>query len=251
MKRPSSQPPRGSPISTFRKAQNCARRALTPLFRLLLASGLPKHELIILSERTIRQLPDHSMAAQLKSIPECAPLQRLVARWVNDSGYLERGHPMRLRLKGPRPSFQALVKSGAPSLSWAYALDALQRAGVAKVARDRKVQLLSHFYSTRLGRSVDIELVTTMVVDFLRAHELNILKHPRSGHGIFQRIAHNLNSDSKLAPVFNRYVREQGQLFLEGIDEWLIRHQPRARGERRRKRVRLGVGIYVINEALR
>jgi hypothetical protein len=51
--------------------------------------------------------------------------------------------------------------------------------------------------------------------------------------------------------VFNRYAREQGQLFLEAMDEWLIRHQPTNSRKRRKDRVRLGVGIYVINEALR
>ncbi len=233
------------------KAQACARKILRPVLRLLLASGLEKKELMALCERMLQRLPERSMPAQLKSLPHCAPLERLVARWVNNSSYLDQGIPMRLRLRGRQPSFQGLVKSAAPSLSWSFALDSLRRAGVAKVGSDRRVQLLSHFYSTRLGGFVDIELGTTMLVDFLRTHEFNILKNPRAGRGLFQRIAHNLNSDAHLAPLFNQYVREQGQSFLEAMDEWLIRHQPRRQGPRRSKPVRLGVGIYVINEALR
>jgi hypothetical protein len=90
-----------------------------------------------------------------------------------------------------------------------------------------------------------------MTIDFLRALEFNLVKNPRLGEGLFQRRAAKINSDARLAPEFNEYAREQSQLFLESIDEWLIRHQPRPkRGERRRK-VRLGVGVYVINEALR
>ena len=245
------QPPRHVSTSSKRKARDCARRALKPLFRLLLASGLERKELIALCERAIQRLPEDSMRTQITSLPHCAPLQRLVARWVNHSTYLERGIPMLLSLKGPQPSFQGLVRSVAPNLSWTLALDALEQAGVARVDKDRRVELLSHFYSTRLAGRVDIELVTTMVVDFLRTYEFNILKNPRAGRGLFQRIAHNLSSDAKLAPIFNQYARKQGQLFLEAMDEWLIRHQPRMIGNGRRKRVRLGVGIYVINEALR
>jgi hypothetical protein len=90
-----------------------------------------------------------------------------------------------------------------------------------------------------------------MAMDFLRTYELNLLKNPPMGHGLFQRYAQMLDSDARLAPTFNKYVRDQGQLFLETIDEWLVRHQPRKASGRQKKRVRLGVGIYVINEALR
>jgi hypothetical protein len=51
--------------------------------------------------------------------------------------------------------------------------------------------------------------------------------------------------------VFNKYVREQGQFFLESVYEWLIRHQPAKKAGHHRKKTRLGVGVYVINEALR
>jgi hypothetical protein len=99
--------------------------------------------------------------------------------------------------------------------------------------------------------AIDLELFTTFTVDFLRTLEYNFLKNPLMGRGLFQRVAHKLDSNSRLAPLFNQYVREHGQLFLESVDEWLIRHQPARRRGQRRRRVRLGVGVYVINEALR
>ena len=236
---------------SVRKARSCARRVLRPLFRLLLAAGLEKKELVALTAQTIGRLPEHSTHAQLRSLPYCRPLEKLVARWVTNPRYLDEGHPMRLRMRGRHPSFQSLVKSVTPKMPCALALDALKRTRIARVTSDRKVELLSHFYSMRVAGFVDIEVVTTIVVDFLRTHEFNILKNPQAGRGLFQRIAHHQNSDPKLAPVFNQYAREQGQSFLEAMDEWLLRHQPRHHGKRRRKRVRLGVGIYVINEALR
>lgn len=235
---------------SIQRARYCARKLIKPLFRLLLAAGLSRKELSALSEGTIDRLPEHSTHAQIRLLPYSRPLEKLVARWVNHPGYLDQGHPMRLRMRGSHPSFQSLVKSVAPNLPCAVALDALRRNRIARMTRDGKVELIAHFYSVRLGGFVDIETATTMTVDFLRAHEFNFLKNPEAGKGLFQRIAHHQSSDAKLAPVFNQYVREQGQLFLEAIDEWLIRHQPKKQGSRPTKRVRLGVGIYAINEAL-
>jgi hypothetical protein len=88
-----------------------------------------------------------------------------------------------------------------------------------------------------------------MTVDFLRTVEFNALKNPRPGSGLFQRTAHKRNSDARVAPEFNRHIRQEGQLFLERVDEWLARHQPK-KSSRSRAKVRLGVGIYVINELL-
>jgi hypothetical protein len=232
------------------RARYCARRLLRPLLRLLLATGLDKKELLALCGRVLDHLPEHSTPSQLRLLPYARPLEKLVARWVNHPSYLEHGRPMRLRLRGARPSFQSLVRSVAPNLSSDLALNALQQTRIARVTPDRKVELLSHVFFIRLGGFVDIETVTTMTVDFLRTQEFNFLENPQIGRGLFQRIAHHQTSDAKLAPVFNQYARDQGQSFLEGIDEWLIRHQPKRQANRRRKRVRLGVGIYVINETL-
>jgi hypothetical protein len=120
-----------------------------------------------------------------------------------------------------------------------------------KLHRTGYVELLSRFFPARSKGAVDIELITKMAIDFLRTYELNLLDNPRMGEGLFQRYAQKTNSDERLAPIFNRYVRSQGQLFLESIDEWLVRHQPKKTSTRPKKRVRLGVGLYVINEALR
>jgi hypothetical protein len=108
-----------------------------------------------------------------------------------------------------------------------------------------------HYTPARAHGAFSVDLFAKMTIDFLRALEFNLLSNPRLGDGLFQRRAHKVNADARLAPVFNKYVREQGQLFLESVDEWLIRHQPATKRGQRRKKVRLGVGVYVINEALR
>ena len=53
----------------------------------------------------------------------------------------------------------------------------------------------------------------------------------------------------RLARHFNSFAREQAALLLESIDDWLARHQMRTRNAQRP--IRLGMGIYVVNETVR
>ena len=235
----------------IRKARGCASRALEPLLRVLLATGLSRRQLIDVCERNLQRLSGPAMPARFRSLPHFEPLEHIIARWATHPAYLDVGKPMRLRLKGKRPSFQSLVRSVVPSSSASFVLRALKRRRLVRVDRNGRAVLLSRFHPARVDGAVDIETITKMAIDFLRTYELNLLKNPPMGHGLFQRYAQMLNSDARLAPTFNKYVREQGQLFLETIDEWLVRHQPKKSSARPKKRVRLGVGIYIINEALR
>lgn len=236
-----------------RAAQRSAATTLRPLLRVLLAAGLTQQQLIRICERTIGDAAkSDDGVASLRRLPHYSTLEHVIARWANDPLYLEQGNPIRLRIRGKGPSFKSLVKAVAPKSPWRVALAVLTRNRLVKIASDgATVRLVSRFYPMRSHGAIDLELFTTLTEDFLRTHEYNFLKNPLMGRGLFQRVAHKLDSDPRLAPLFNRYVREQGQLFLESVDEWLIRHQPaKKRGQRRRK-VRLGVGVYVINEALR
>ena len=178
-------------------------------------------------------------------------MDEVIARWINHPSYMSHGKPMPLSLKGKACSFSSLVKLAAPNASPTVLLRALVLNRVVRITRGKKVQLLMRYSPVRTGGAIDIKLITAMIVDFLSALEFNLLKNPRRGEGLFQRRAAKVNSDIRLAPVFNEYVRDQSQLFLESVDEWLIRHQPVKKAGQRRRKVRLGVGVYVINEALR
>jgi Family of unknown function (DUF6502) len=232
-----------------RQVRKCARRVLAPLLHVLTAAGLSEQELATVCRQVAHSLPVRSTTRHLAGLREHRYLEHVIAKWNNDPHYLGEGQPIVLKLKGKRPSFTSLVRGVSSRASAATTLRLLSERGLVKVDRAGRARLLARFYPVRAHESLDLELFTTMTVDFLRAHEFNYLRNPRYGSGLFQRIAHNRNSDARIAPEFNRYVRDQGQLFLERIDEWLSRHQPK-KSTRSRTRVRLGIGMYVINESL-
>jgi len=47
---------------------------------------------------------------------------------------------------------------------------------------------------------------------------------------------------------FRAYLEEEGQSFLERVDEWLTRHEPSTETRRKYKKMRLGVGICQIQD---
>lgn len=233
------------------RAQGSAELVLRPLFRILLAAGLSEAQLIRVCETGIRRLARNAIFGRLGSMPHIERMEEVVARWIHHPAYSSHGEPILLPMKGKTISFSALVKSVAPRASPRTMLHALTQSHAVRMRGDGRIELVMRYSPLRSRGGVDIDLFTSVTTDFLHALEFNLLNQPRLGEGLFQRRAHKINSDARLAPVFNQYVREQSQLFLESIDEWLIRHQPKQiRGQRRRK-VRLGVGVYVINEALR
>jgi hypothetical protein len=233
------------------KSLSCAEKVISPLLRILLAAGLTKTQLSKVCETAIGKAAKQKERAGLRLMPHVEPAEEVIARWIHHPSYLASGKPMILPLKSKKTSFSSLVKSVSPALPPTKMLRALATSHVVRITPDRKVELLMRYSPARLHGSVDIESFTAMTVDFLRTLEFNFLKNPRVGQGLFQRRAVKVNSDTRLAPEFNQYVREQGQLFLESVYEWLIRHQPSKKSGQRRRKVRLGVGVYVINEALR
>ena len=198
------------------KARRCARRMLRPLLHVLIAAGLSEQELTRICTQVIRSLPAQAHAKRLAALPPDGRLEQLIARWTTDPAYLDGGVPMLLRLRGSRPSFAALVRAVSSKSSAANTLRLLDKRGLVHVNRKGQVRLLARFYPMRADDAFDLELFATMTIDFLRTHEFNFLRNPRLGQGLFQRMAHKRDSDARIAPQFNRYIRERGQQFLEG-----------------------------------
>jgi hypothetical protein len=64
----------------------------------------------------------------------------------------------------------------------------------------------------------------------------------------FEGRATNANVRTAVAAEFRAFLEEEGQSFLERVDEWLTRHEPPAETRRKQKTTRLGIGIYQIQD---
>jgi hypothetical protein len=226
-----------------------ASRIMAPLVHILSAVGITEVELNAICERHYRLAHRSHPRRALKVVVRDPRYADIITRWVTQPRYQTAGCPAVLRAFGRSPSFASLVRETEPSLLPREVLSDWRRAKIVRFTRDQKVKLLERFIPTRSGNEFDFGFLATMTSDFLRAHEFNVLHGKRRGHGLFQRLAHSYDVHPRLARDFNSFAREQAGLLLESIDDWLARHQMRKRAAQRP--IRLGMGIYVVNETVR
>lgn len=227
-----------------------ANAVLLPLLRVLIAAGLTEQELQEICARHAQDIRKKLGRQRLKSLGyHGQELEFIISRWITDPTFLEEGAPATLDYSGKR-GFKLLVGRAAPELSPAEALRNLLRHRVVSVSRRKQVRLLSRYFPMRTKNAIDMEIYAQSTIDFLRTNEFNFLKNPKRGQGLFQRLAYSTSIDPRLAPLFNRYARKQGEALLETVYDWLARRENPA-GKGRKKNTRLGMGIYVINESLR
>lgn len=227
-----------------------ASDVLLPLLRVLIAAGLTEQELLEICARHAQHIRKTLGRQRLRSLDNHGQkLERIISRWITDPAFLEEGAPAALDYSGRR-GFKLLVGRASPGFSPSEALRNLLRHRVVSISGKKRVRLLSRFFPMRSVNAIDIDIYAQMTIDFLRTHEFNFLRNPKRGQGLFQRFAHSASIDPRLAPLFNRYARKQGEVLLEAVDDWLARRErPMRKGAK--KSVRLGLGVYVINESLR
>lgn len=227
-----------------------AEKILAPLMRVLAALGLQKSELDELCSKHFKRALSGAAPRRLQLVRRDPRYADIITRWITSPDYHHAGAPARLRVFGKSPSFASLVREVQPALTPADVLKDWNRLGVVKKLRSGRVVLVRPFIPTRVGRMVDLEFFATLLADFLRAYELNFLRQFKPGGGLFQRQVVNFDVPRRLAPLFNDFARAQGALLIESIDDWLARHQDPP-NKRRRKACRLGLGVYVVNDAIR
>jgi hypothetical protein len=226
-----------------------ASRIMAPLVHILYAVGITEVQLNTLCERHYRLARRSRPKRPLKVVVRDPRYPDIITRWVTQPRYQTAGRPAVLKALGRSPSFASLVRETEPSLSPRQVLRDWHRAKIVRVTRDHRVKLVERFVPTRSGNEFDFGFLATMTSDFLRAHEYNVLHGKRRGHGLFQRLAHSYDVHPRLARDFNSFAREQAALLLESVDDWMARHQMHKRAAQ--KPIRLGMGIYVVNETVR
>jgi hypothetical protein len=80
-----------------------------------------------------------------------------------------------------------------------------------------------------------------------RGHDLRPQPDSQSHHPArFERSAANIRIRASALPEFRQFLNREGQVFLERVDDWLIRHE--AGPEPTEDTLRLGTGVYHIQD---
>lgn len=174
--------------------------------------------------------------------------QRVLSGWHHDPDYADATHsPLEIALAGTAPSFEDLCRRYAGDMPATALLRELRKVGaVEAVSADRVRALMRTYIQNRFdpekilrAGSVLEDIGNTIVHD---------LTAPARARLRFERRAETDRIDVKDVPAFQDFLEREGMAFLECVDEWLTRHEVSTTGAAGRTTVRLGAGVFHIQD---
>jgi hypothetical protein len=158
------------------------------------------------------------------------------------------GKPATLPIHGGRRSFDALVRLVASRANPAEALIVLTKTqAIVRIGRNG-VRARNRVFNTSNSNSLNAIRMFCVVDALLTMVERNVglRARDRFNNGFYERAATNRSVDAKCIPQFREFLREQGDDFMQTVDDWLSAHSVLPRpGRRRSSTCRVGTGVYM------
>jgi len=173
----------------------------------------------------------------------------ILNEWYTNPEFTDKtGKPATLPLRGRRRSFSALVHRAAPDASPTEALTVLATSRAVALIGANKVRARSRVLNTASSNRLTAIRLLSVIDAMLKTIERNIVvrARERATKGFYERSATNVRVDARCIEEFHAFLREQGDEFLQTVDDWLSAHTSRASSKgRSAKTVRVGTGIYM------
>lgn len=220
---------------------------LNLLVRILSNSGLDP---VTLSAAFQRAVDGRKEAQDAHQRLHLGAMQRdcmeVMCRWRRDRRFLDHsGLPSLLPVSGSGGSFQALCDAADVTSSYESVLSTLKDFGAVEMSSDGCVRAMTPtFLLGNQGRELAGDGVLKQLAAFLRVVDHNTDKADNDVLPRFERMC-TVAIAVELLPVFERTVRERGQEFIDGLDEWLERHRGAVSSKGRYAEV--GAGAYFVD----
>jgi hypothetical protein len=211
----------------------------TNVSRVAILTGLDRREVAKL--RTPRERRAGTQGFMSK------PTQLLHA-WHHDPRYVDSsGQPRDLEIEGAGASFADLVRRCAPNIPLVAMVKELRAAGAVVDAEGGRLRVLKRSYIPRELNDDLVRLWGSVLHDVGTTFEHNLFRdeteRPR-----FERRAISLRVDPRSLPEFCEFLEQEGQAFLERMDDWINAHEVGLGDDDQGVGIRLGVGVYHIQD---
>jgi hypothetical protein len=179
---------------------------------------------------------------------------RLLSGWHQDPDFITAtGEPRVLPAEGGGASFATLWQRYAGDVPVTSMRKELERAGAIKTLPDGTLRAERRYFMPRRFDPQWILNAGSMLSDLGSGitHNLDVAAEPPSAGAKApgRRFIGRATSDSvdvAAMPEFEAFVEQRGQEFLETVDQWLTEHEARPATGGARKRMRLGLGMFLI-----
>jgi hypothetical protein len=201
-----------------------------------------------IDRRDVRKLRTELAHLEARELGFMSKPTQVLEGWYRDPEFVGLdGKPRDLALDGNGDSFADLVRRYAPGIPVVAMIKELRAAGAVQKTKRNRLRVLKRTYiprelsdnQIRLWSSALRDLGTTLEINMTRARE----QTPR-----FERRALSLAVDKRALPEFRAFLESEGQAFLERVDAWLERHRAAAAQGSDSGAIRLGVGVYHIQD---
>jgi hypothetical protein len=257
-----------------------ASRALRPLARMLLASGLTFREFNALARRVfvsvatdefgrggrptnvsrvslmtgiarkeVKKLRDE-LAQQDRPTPalrKTTEATRLLSAWHETPAYQDAdGAPLAIPREGPAPSFEALHQEYGGDIPGSTLEKDLVRTGAVEVGEDGRLRALTRYFMPLPLEAEAVDRAGDVLLTMGNTVTRNLTR--RQGTiGRFEGRATLPQIPARAEAEFRQFLEIEGMRFLEAMDRWLLEHATRYPSDAR-DMIRLGVGVYQITE---
>lgn len=202
-----------------------------------------------LGRREVRRLRDDLEREQPAEAAHTGGATRVLTGWYLDPDFsTEEGLPRDLPFEGEGPSFVALCRRYAGDIAPITMLRELLRVGAAAEGESGAIQARKRYYMPLQMDPEALLRAGSMLADMGQSVNYNL---GRSGDDPSRFIGRATNAHLRPADAraFRAFLEREGQAFLERVDEWLSsREQQAPAASARPKTVRLGVGVYQIED---
>jgi hypothetical protein len=158
------------------------------------------------------------------------------------------GSPAKLPLRGRTRSFAALVRHVRPTLDPSEALAIMMRLKAISRVGTRSVIAKCRVLSTASSRTLTAARMLSVVDAVLTTVERNlgISSRDHKTQKFYERAATNHQVDVRYLHKFQEFLLEQGDDFLQTVDDWLSAHSVRQSNTSvATKTCRVGTGVYM------
>lgn len=201
-----------------------------------------------ISRKEVKRQRDLLDTAQSLSSSKTTDATRVLSGWHQDPLYQhENGQPLAIPPNGPAPSFEALFHAYGGDTPEQTLLRELRNAGSIAETGDGTFVALRRYHMPEEIDELTVGFFGTNLHDHARTLSNNLTAKPEmrlfEGFAVDDRVHPDAVSD------FRTFLDQQGQEFLEKIDDWLSQHRIDA-DDSSSSPVRLGLGIYAIEGQL-
>jgi hypothetical protein len=217
----------------------------TNVSRIALLTGLTRREV-----RKYRESGDATPPQDPRAEDDLNHASRVLAGWHLDAEFIdELGRPRTLPASGAGVTFTQLVRRYAGDIPVTALTKELLRSGSIERAGDGGYRAVRRYYMPRAMDGQAVERSGAVVADLVTTIEHNLVREagepPR-----FEGRAQNRHIDPRQLPAFRAFMEREGQAFLERCDEWLSAHEAKPAAGAEVATLRLGAGVYMIQEKL-